>query len=335
MKYLSLFSGIGGFEIAIKNIFPNSKCIGYSEINKSAIKAYEYHFPNHYNLGDITLITKKDIENLLKNSKCDLIVAGFPCQNLSSISTLYGKNSNGLQGPKSKLFFNMINIIQWIIEFNKKIPYIIIENNNSMKSINKQIITQYLKDIDNNIEPITINSNLIGVQTRNRIYWNNIVKNQDEFISKLKRIKLQDWNTILLPINYNFTFFSTNRISSFNKISKPSNLLKNTKICKLTENNNYTFELIKDYGFSKWHRNHYSVSFEKSCPILRSNNFIIDTRFGNNAEFRVRYLEPIEAERLFFLPDGWITNLFKKTKTFELLGNTIVFKIIEEILKEI
>lgn len=334
MKYLSLFSGIGGFELAIHNIFPNSECIGYSEIDKSAVKAYELHFPNNNNLGDITLITEQNIKNLLIHYKnCDLIVAGFPCQNLSSLSTLYGKNSNGLQGPKSKLFFNMVNIIKWIVKYTNKIPYIIIENNNSMKKSNKELITQILKEIDVSIEPIHINSNLIGVQERNRIYWNNIIKNKDEFILRLK--KIQTWDEVLLPLTFNFTFLSTQRISSFNKISKPSNMLKNSKICKLIDNNNYIFELIKEYGFSKWHRNHYSISFKKSCPVLRSNNFIIDTRFGKEEEFRIRYLEPIEAERLFFLPDGWITNIFKKTKSFELLGNTIVFKVIEEILKEL
>ena len=32
MKYLSLFSGIGGFELGINDVFPDAQCVGYSEI---------------------------------------------------------------------------------------------------------------------------------------------------------------------------------------------------------------------------------------------------------------------------------------------------------------
>jgi site-specific DNA-cytosine methylase len=39
-----LFSGIGGFELAIHSVFPNAECVGYSEIDKYAIKTYRKHF---------------------------------------------------------------------------------------------------------------------------------------------------------------------------------------------------------------------------------------------------------------------------------------------------
>lgn len=76
MKYISLFSGIGGFEIAIHRVFPEAVCLGYSEIRPAAIKVYEEHFPDHYNLGDITQITNEEITELVKDG-CDLIVGGF------------------------------------------------------------------------------------------------------------------------------------------------------------------------------------------------------------------------------------------------------------------
>ena len=50
MKYISLFSGIGGFEVAIHRKWPNAVCLGYSEIKPSAIKVYETHFPDHINI---------------------------------------------------------------------------------------------------------------------------------------------------------------------------------------------------------------------------------------------------------------------------------------------
>ena len=116
MKYLSLFTGIGGFEVAIHNIFPNAECIGYSEVDKFAVKVYTHHYPTHTNLGDVTKITKQQIKELLEQSNgCDLLVGGFPCQNLTSIARCFKHtNSDGLDGPKSSLFYNMIQIIQWI-----------------------------------------------------------------------------------------------------------------------------------------------------------------------------------------------------------------------------
>ena len=56
MKYLSLFSGIGGFECAIDQVFVKAKCLGFSEIDKMATKVYLTHFPDHPPLspdGDI------------------------------------------------------------------------------------------------------------------------------------------------------------------------------------------------------------------------------------------------------------------------------------------
>jgi len=53
MKYLDLFTGIGGFTLGIGN---KGECVGYSEIDKYASQVYYKHFPNHKNYGDITTI---------------------------------------------------------------------------------------------------------------------------------------------------------------------------------------------------------------------------------------------------------------------------------------
>ena len=73
MKYLSLFSGIGGFELGIGD---RAECIGYSEIDKYAIQIYKKHF-KHKNYGDITTIQTKQLPDF------DLLVGGFPCQSFS------------------------------------------------------------------------------------------------------------------------------------------------------------------------------------------------------------------------------------------------------------
>lgn len=73
--FIDLFSGIGGFHIALKNL--GGTCIGYSEINKQAVEVYcnNLDMKTEDNLGDITKI--KEIP------QCDILTAGVPCQSWS------------------------------------------------------------------------------------------------------------------------------------------------------------------------------------------------------------------------------------------------------------
>ena len=88
LKYFSMFSGIGAFELAISRVFPRSKCMGFSEIIDNKIDMYRYHFPNHTNYGSADTINWKSVE------PCDLLVGGFSCKSRSSgasfAAALYG-----------------------------------------------------------------------------------------------------------------------------------------------------------------------------------------------------------------------------------------------------
>lgn len=73
LRYLSLCSGIGGFELAILRVFPDAKCLGYSEVDKDALSVYQHHFPSHKHLGNIAQIDFTVFKN-----QVDLLVSG-PC----------------------------------------------------------------------------------------------------------------------------------------------------------------------------------------------------------------------------------------------------------------
>lgn len=103
MKYLSLFSGIGGFELGIqptKNKLQQWECVGYSEIDKYAIQIYEKHF-SHKNLGDITKIKTKELPEI------EFLCGGFPCQSFS-IAGLRG----GFEDTRGTLFFQIARILK-------------------------------------------------------------------------------------------------------------------------------------------------------------------------------------------------------------------------------
>lgn len=96
-KYLSLFSGIGGFELGVGK---SARCVGFCEVDKYACQVYQRHFPDHKNYGDITCLEASDLPDF------DLLVAGFPCQAFS----IAGKR-RGLKDTRGTLFFEIARII--------------------------------------------------------------------------------------------------------------------------------------------------------------------------------------------------------------------------------
>ncbi len=61
LRVLSLFSGIGAFEKALTNIGIDYELVGFSEVDKFAIKSYcvIHGADESLNLGDITKINNK------------------------------------------------------------------------------------------------------------------------------------------------------------------------------------------------------------------------------------------------------------------------------------
>jgi DNA (cytosine-5)-methyltransferase 1 len=109
MKVLSLFSGIGAFEKALKNLGIDFDLVGFCEIDKYAAKSYcaIHGVPESMNLGDIT---KVDGNALPKD--IDLVTYGFPCQDISIAGKQKGLiNEDGTQ-TRSGLFFEAMRIIE-------------------------------------------------------------------------------------------------------------------------------------------------------------------------------------------------------------------------------
>ena len=98
-KYIDLFSGIGGFRVALDSL--GGKSVGFSEIDKFAIETYKNNFndPTHHDLGDVT-----QIESV---PEADLIVGGVPCQSWSVAGKM-----KGFEDPRGKLWFDTIEIIR-------------------------------------------------------------------------------------------------------------------------------------------------------------------------------------------------------------------------------
>jgi DNA (cytosine-5)-methyltransferase 1 len=80
LKLLSLFSGIGAPEVALRRLGIDYELVGFSEVDKHAIKAYcaIQDVDESLNLGDISRIDEEEIPSF------DLMTFGFPCTDLSA-----------------------------------------------------------------------------------------------------------------------------------------------------------------------------------------------------------------------------------------------------------
>lgn len=109
IRMLSLFSGIGAFEAAMKRIGMPHEVVGFSEIDKYAIRSYcaVHGIDEALNLGDITKIDVNHLPNDI-----DLITYGFPCQDISLAGKQKGLfNEDGSQ-TRSGLFFEALRVIE-------------------------------------------------------------------------------------------------------------------------------------------------------------------------------------------------------------------------------
>jgi DNA (cytosine-5)-methyltransferase 1 len=124
MKAVSLFAGVGGFDLALeRNGVP---VVASVEIDKNARKVLAKQFPNSAILEDVKEVTGEQLFKLGFESD-GIIVGGFPCQDLS----VAGKRA-GLAGDRSGLFFEVTRILE-----ETKAKYFILENVPGLLSSNK------------------------------------------------------------------------------------------------------------------------------------------------------------------------------------------------------
>ncbi|CAF1851235.1 DNA (cytosine-5-)-methyltransferase [Bacillus subtilis] len=93
LRVMSLFSGIGAFEAALRNIGVEYELVGFSEIDKYAIKSYcaIHNVDEQLNYGDVSKIDKTFLPEF------DLLVGGSPCQSFSIAGHRRGLNRNQKQ----------------------------------------------------------------------------------------------------------------------------------------------------------------------------------------------------------------------------------------------
>ena len=174
LRVLSLFSGIGAFETALRRMGHQFETVNYCEIDPYASKAYSqiHDIPEGKNLHDVREINPLLLDNI------NLVTYGFPCQDISVAGKQKGFEYNG-ERTRSGLFFEALRIIEFL-----QPEYAICENVKALtsKKFEKEFNTvlNSLAEVGYNNYWKVLNAKDYGIpQNRERVFIVSIRKDID------------------------------------------------------------------------------------------------------------------------------------------------------------
>jgi len=340
MKYLSLFSGIGGFELgiqlayAILNNRPTGEekqtcevdkncsntscehswepptCIGYSEIDKYATATYQSHFPEHKNYGDITKINEQELPDF------DMLVGGFPCQAFS----IAGKRK-GFEDTRGTLFFDIARIIK-----AKQPRLVFLENVKGLLSHDNgetfRTIIATLDELGYDLQWQVLNSKNHGVpQNRERVFIIGHLRGTSRpkvfpFRGTNAKSVIKD-TTVVADFRYDEGLrIRPEPISPCLTSTQKENTIS---ACPLIVKVSGDLEKRKTY-------------LGDIASTLASNPTSDNTaRLFENG--KIRRLTPIECERLQGFPDNW--TIGSDTQRYKQCGNAVTVNVIRDIAERL
>lgn len=166
MKFIDLFSGIGGFRTGME--MNGHECVAFCEIDKYARQSYKaiYDTEGEEELHDITKWTDEHVRQFVRDrGHIDVITGGFPCQSFS----IAGKRG-GFDDTRGTLFFEIMRVANIV-----RPQYLFLENVKGLLNHDGgatfETILNTLDEFGYDAEWQVLNSKNFGVpQNRERIF---------------------------------------------------------------------------------------------------------------------------------------------------------------------
>lgn len=166
MKFIDLFSGIGGFRTGME--MNGHECVAFCEIDKYARQSYKaiYDTEGEEELHDITKWTDEHVRQFVRDrGHIDVITGGFPCQSFS----IAGKRG-GFDDTRGTLFFEIMRIANIV-----RPQYLFLENVKGLLNHDGgatfETILNTLDEFGYDAEWQVLNSKNFGVpQNRERVF---------------------------------------------------------------------------------------------------------------------------------------------------------------------
>ena len=335
IRYFSMFTGVGGFELGLENAGSKSNlqgrwnensrstqdlqdnrsessnettsfsCVGMSEIDKYASELLSKRFPRVKNYGDCTKINPRELPDF------DLLCGGFPCQSFS----IAGKR-RGFEDTRGTMFFEIARILEV-----KRPKTVLLENVKGLLNHNKgetfRVILQTLDELGYETQWMVLNSKFHGVpQNRERVF---IIGN----LRGTSRSEILPFGRFDQEVNE--TNGEKIMIDVYNKKMR-------NECPTLSDPCHNNIRLAE-----KFIRNPYNgkTSSEETGTLGVS----CGTTTGKTAQhlwegMKIRRLTPTECERLQGFPENW-TEGFSDTQRYKMMGNAVTVNVIKAIGEKI
>jgi len=333
LKCFSLFSGIGGFDLALKNL--GHKIVGACEIDPYARQIFQRCFPGIPLYMDATKIKPEELPSF------DLLCAGFPCQAFS----VAGKRL-GFEESRGTLFFEIARIAR-----QKRPRLLLLENVKGLLSHARgktfANILATLDELGYDAEWQVLNSKYFVPQNRERIF----------IIGHLRGERIRK----IFPLGE--ICKETNEKTQDRQISTciDSNYFKGAdnhgqrQLIQLNETPHDTGRIYDSEGLSRTLRANSGGMGSKTglyavltpdrlnkrqngrrfkTPNEPSFTLTATDKHGISDGKDVRRLTPLECERLQGFPDGW-TEGISDTQRYRCLGNAVTVPVVEYILERL
>lgn len=310
-KIISLFSGVGGIDLAFKKA--GFETVYANEIDKNAREIFKLNFPDvKLDSRDIREINKEDLPQ-----DADIVISGFPCQSFSIAG--YRK---GFEDEKNgDLFFETLRIAKAV---NAEI--IFLEN---VKNLVNHDNGKTFKII---LEALESNSYYVNYQVLNALEFGNVAQNRERIYVVTYRNKSY-FNKFCFPK----PIALTRTIRDFIDFE----IKQDSKYYYTPKNFKYYDKLVDSMDdpntIYQWRRSYVRKNMSGVCPTLTAsmglgghNVPLIITDLGD-----YRKLTPREAFNLqgfpkdFKLPDIATSYLYKQA------GNSVVVDVVERIAENI
>ena len=329
INHLDLFSGIGGFSLAIQRVGIKHGWHGYSDIDKYANNIFRRHFNDAEKLGRIESIQPRDLPRI------DLVTFGFPCQDLS----VAGKRG-GLKAARSGLFFEAMRIIR-----AKRPRYIIFENVKGLLSSNGGydfiLCLQEIANAGYDGEWQLLNTRWFLPQNRERVFFVGHLRDRCrpkvfpiEGSPEESRRELGEAFPPILSRDYKGVGNQEMALVQLGSVANgdagrvfdPEGISCTLK----AEGGGWGAKTglyeVERYPLRFLDRNQNNIEGDYAYTIDSSNTG------GISVNSKIRRLTPTECERLQGFPDGWTDNQ-SDTQRYKQLGNTVSVPVVQAIIE--
>lgn len=137
LRTLDLFSGVGGNSYALRHV---ADTVAYADNSPASHSVLEHNMKRYWKrkipiLEDVRDVGRKEIDELKPN----FIVAGFPCQDISTIGL-----REGIYGARSRLFFEIPRMVR---ESSGAVKHVYIENSPAILDNGMDVVLSALCDV--------------------------------------------------------------------------------------------------------------------------------------------------------------------------------------------